>query len=344
MKKSIYIFIIASLAFAFKNAPKILTVGMVASVIEHKGQNFTNFSDFSNHTYVVYETNSPGNTHGNRFELLKISHDTLIWRGKNLFIDSAASMNSGNPTGKLLWLNGTKLMATSIASVNLPYSQISGTPTIPTNNNQLTNGSGFLTTESDPLFDSKFSAKTTSGLSEGSNLYYTSARTHTDISAGTGISYNNSTGVITNSIPDQTVSIYGTLGFSVTSSYPSFTLIPYSSTTFTASRAINSATFQVSLTKQACVFYTIRINCVATIGAASAGTVALQYSSNGGSTWIDIGQVENSNTVTLAIVLNSNTTQTSQISGIIPAGAIVRMNQTTSGTTTITYVRGNETY
>lgn len=114
--------------------------------------------------------------------------------------------------------------------------------------------------------------------------------------------------------------------------------------TFTASRAINSATYQVSATKQATVFYTIRINCVATIGGASSGTVALQYSTNGGSTWIDVGQVENSNTVTLAVVLNSNTTQTGQLSGIIPAGAIVRMNQSSSGTTTITFVRGQETY
>lgn len=125
--------------------------------------------------------------------------------------------------------------------------------------------------------------------------------------------------------------------------YSSF-MTTYSPTTFTASRAINSATYQVSATKQATVFYTIRINCVATIGGASSGTVALQYSTNGGSTWVEVGQVENSNTVTLAVVLNSNTTQTGQVSGIIPAGAIVRMNQSSTGTTTITFVRGQETY
>lgn len=49
---------------------------------------------------------------------------------------------------------------------------------IPTNNNQLTNGSGYLTsyTETDPLFDTKFAGKTTTGLAEGTNLYYTIAR------------------------------------------------------------------------------------------------------------------------------------------------------------------------
>ena len=42
---------------------------------------------------------------------------------------------------------------------------------------------------------------TTSNISEGSNLYYTDARARASLSAGTGISYNSTTGVITNSSP-----------------------------------------------------------------------------------------------------------------------------------------------
>lgn len=167
----------------------------------------------------------------------------------------------------------------------------------------------------------------------------------TTLTAGTGISVTGTNPyTITNTVPDKTVSIASANNqMTVTSSYPGFTLTPYTPTTFTASRAINSSTFQVS-TRQATVFYTIRINCTASIGSASSGTVALQYSTDNGSAWVDVGQVENSNTVTLAVVLNSNTTQTGQLSGIIPAGAIVRMNQSSSGTTTITFVRGQETY
>jgi hypothetical protein len=210
------------------------------------------------------------------------------------------------------------------------------------------NPNGYISsyTETDPQFNTKFGLKTTTDLTEGTNLYLTAARTRTALSQGTGISYNNSTGVITNSNPDQNVVISSsnTVLLNVTSSYPSFTLTPYSPTTFTASRAINSVTFQCSATKPAWVYYTIRINCVATIGGASSGTVALQYSSDNGSSWVDVGQVENSNTVTLAVVLNSSTTQTGQIAGVIPTGAIVRMNQSSSGTTTITFVRGQETY
>jgi hypothetical protein len=44
-------------------------------------------------------------------------------------------------------------------------------------------------------FNSAFAAKSTSDLTEGSNLYYTTARTRADVGAGTGVSYNSSTGV-----------------------------------------------------------------------------------------------------------------------------------------------------
>ena len=65
---------------------------------------------------------------------------------------------------------------------------------------------------------------TTSNISEGTNLYYTDARARASNSAGTGISYNSSTGVITNSAPDQTVSLTSGTGISATGTYPSFTI------------------------------------------------------------------------------------------------------------------------
>jgi hypothetical protein len=48
--------------------------------------------------------------------------------------------------------------------------------------------------------------------------------TLTSLSAGTGISYNNTTGVITNSAPDQTVSLTAGAGISISGTYPSFTI------------------------------------------------------------------------------------------------------------------------
>jgi hypothetical protein len=46
-------------------------------------------------------------------------------------------------------------------------------------------------------FDSDFSAKSTTDLSEGTNQYFTTARARSSISGTSGISYNSSTGVIT---------------------------------------------------------------------------------------------------------------------------------------------------
>ena len=65
---------------------------------------------------------------------------------------------------------------------------------------------------------------TTTNLVEGTNLYYTDARARLALSAGVGISYNNLTGVITNSAPDQTVVLTGGGTTVITGTYPSFTI------------------------------------------------------------------------------------------------------------------------
>jgi hypothetical protein len=65
---------------------------------------------------------------------------------------------------------------------------------------------------------------TTTNIAEGTNLYYTDVRARASNSAGTGISYDSITGVITNSAPDQTVAIAGGTGISTSGTYPSFTV------------------------------------------------------------------------------------------------------------------------
>ena len=65
---------------------------------------------------------------------------------------------------------------------------------------------------------------TTSNITEGTNLYFTTSRARASVSAGTGISYNSATGVITNSAPDQTVVLTGAGTTVVTGTYPSFTI------------------------------------------------------------------------------------------------------------------------
>ena len=65
---------------------------------------------------------------------------------------------------------------------------------------------------------------TTSNISEGTNLYYTDVRARASNSGGTGISYNSTSGVITNSAPDQVVSLTASTGISTSGTYPSFTI------------------------------------------------------------------------------------------------------------------------
>jgi hypothetical protein len=65
---------------------------------------------------------------------------------------------------------------------------------------------------------------TTTNIAEGTNEYFTTARARASVSAGTGISYDNGTGVITNSAPDQTVSLTGAGTTSISGTYPNFTI------------------------------------------------------------------------------------------------------------------------
>jgi hypothetical protein len=64
----------------------------------------------------------------------------------------------------------------------------------------------------------------TTNLVEGTNLYYTDTRARLALSAGTGITYDSATGIITNSAPDQTVVLTGGTGISTSGTYPSFTI------------------------------------------------------------------------------------------------------------------------
>jgi len=65
---------------------------------------------------------------------------------------------------------------------------------------------------------------TTTDIAEGTNEYFTTARARASVSAGTAISYDSGTGVITNSAPDQVVALTGAGTTSITGTYPNFTI------------------------------------------------------------------------------------------------------------------------
>jgi hypothetical protein len=65
---------------------------------------------------------------------------------------------------------------------------------------------------------------TTTNIAEGTNQYFTTARARASVSAGTGISYDNTTGVVTNAAPDQIVALTGAGTTTVSGTYPNFTI------------------------------------------------------------------------------------------------------------------------
>jgi hypothetical protein len=89
---------------------------------------------------------------------------------------------------------------------------------------------------------------TTTNIAEGTNLYYTDVRARASNSAGTGISYDSATGVITNSAPDQIVSITGAGTSVVTGTYPNFTVTSTDSTTGTVTSVAATAGTGISVT------------------------------------------------------------------------------------------------
>lgn len=228
----------------------------------------------------------------------------------------------------------------------IPYSSLSGVPSI--NSSTIVSALGFTPLQSyietDPTFNTKFSAKTTNDLAEGSQLYYTPARSRTAVSAGTGISYNSSTGVITNSAPDQTVSFTAGSGISITGTYPNFTI----SATFPtpvitiSSRTVNT-TFTPSSTKATIGIYSITCNVTnPLLLGSSTATAFLEYSTNGGTTWQAASQVGNSSSVALTVTVAITNGQTGTLIGVIPANALTRIRTATTGTASAIIVSQQE--
>lgn len=180
------------------------------------------------------------------------------------------------------YLNNKPMLAPVATSGS--YGSLTSKPTIPTTSDQLTEGT--------------------------TNLFITNGRVRSALGAGSGISYNSSTGVVTNTSP----------AVSPTSSNPS--------------RAISTTgannTYTISTTRAAFAVYTINFSAALTL-TTSSGKVSLDYSLDGGTTW-NIGPSV-SQVFSLALTINFNQDQV--LSRMIPANALVRINRITNTNVTI---------
>ena len=178
----------------------------------------------------------------------------------------------------LYYTDARSRAALSFVAGSGAYNSTTGVITIPTNNNQITNGSNYITLAS--------------------------------LSAGTGISYNNTTGVITNSAPDQTVSLTSGTGISVSGTYPSFTI---ASTITQYTDALARASISLTTT--------------GTSGAATydntTGVLNIpQYSGGGGGSisLAAIGSTPNANAATLTGTVLNLEPASASFGGVVTTG------------------------
>jgi hypothetical protein len=152
---------------------------------------------------------------------------------------------------------------------------------------------------------------TTTNVAEGTNLYYTDARARASLSAGTGISYASSTGVITNSAPDQTVVLTAGTGISTSGTYPNFTI------TNTSPSLGGDVVGPASATDNAIARFDsttgkLLQNSVVTIGDTGAAT---GFTTLSASTSVTTPIVQATNSAGLALKNASGTTQMSMGAG-----------------------------
>jgi len=122
----------------------------------------------------------------------------------------AVTAQSGDYTTTLV-TEGTRLYYTdarsraalSFTAGSGAYNSTTGVITIPTNTSQLTNGANFITLASLSA-GAGISYNNTTGVITSTITQYTDAMARAAISGGTGISYNSTTGVITNTITQYT--------------------------------------------------------------------------------------------------------------------------------------------
>lgn len=104
-------------------------------------------------------------------------------------------------------------------------------------------------------------------------------------------------------------------------------------------RALNS-NFTPSATQRARLYYSLNIAWTVTAILSSSGTVFLEYSVNGGSSFTTIMQ---SGRAIGALTLGLTGNDDMNVSGEVPVNALVRL-RTTSSNATITYVKGSEVF
>lgn len=107
-----------------------------------------------------------------------------------------------------------------------------------------------------------------------------------------------------------------------------------------------STGFQVSSSRWSSVSYSPITSATATIGGASSVAVSLEICPTNSTTpgdWVEISRFNNSQTITLAVALQSIQGSGAPLVGWVPPGYFARIRDVLSGTSSASYAVGQET-
>jgi len=322
----------------------------------------TNVSDTS---AGFYETNSPTSIHPNRRYMMLFNKRQMNIRAKRMMWDSLKAGNtsiSSNAkftyidavTGEQMVCKMDSLNKWIAGNVTIPLSHVSGTSAVSASitaaGSATVTRSGQSFTVNTPVFSQSVQPVSLSlsgqSLSAGTNTIVISTQTTGIVSnitptvtglTGMSVTTSGESYSLTNTLPDRTVTIAGT-GINVTSSYPGFTLALPTRTVASVTRSLNVA-FQVSVSSDYNVNYSINLSVTSILLGTNAGTVSLQISPTSGGTYTIISQSSMSAGGVAATFANTQT-----IGGFIPAGYYVKMvtAQVGANGATFTYQSGQE--
>lgn len=363
------------------------------------------------HQYYIYLfKNGVSAANSKKILIINDSTDIHLYTKKLIFdsLKGGITLNNNNYIFNIDSATGM-LGVSRWSSLTMRYSQLTSAPTIPTNTNQLTNGNGFISgitsfdvisalgytpysdanpsafisSETDPNFNTKFSAKTSDDLSQGlSNKYFSNSLARTAISAGAGISYNNSTGVITNSggavssigLTSSDITVGGSSPITSSGTYTltlpnvnsnvgafngSYTVNTKGQITAASNESFNNSPSvtiqtvaasangnQLSSTKNTAVNYSVTIATTVSLSGNSTGYIVLEICATNSSTagdWTEIARVSSGQSGTLVIGLTLNQIGGGQLGGTVPSAYYRRVRSVnTAGTPTYTYNSGQE--
>jgi len=166
---------------------------------------------------------------------------------------------------------------------------------------------------------------TTSDITEGTNLYFTNSRVRTAVSLTTtgtsgAATYNSTTGVL--NVPNYAVSA------------PIFNPAP--------ARTLNT-NYTISSTKNARVSYTVALTTtLSLLNLNSAARVYLEYSIDGGTTWLTINSAGTSRTLAVSVSVGLNESTYWNLVGEVPVNGLVRLRSVVSGSGSAAYDSGIE--